>query len=338
MKKLISLIVGIAALTTLTSCSNDNGASSTESKKSSSTSISTSASTDNIYAPFIVNDDSIYPSSFIINENSLIFTNWEDNNKISILNEPFPKSIISSTNVTNFFEYSATSLVNVNNTLYFGDTSNSSNLASLNLTDKTYTKLNNRHVHDITALNNEKIVYLDIPETDSNKRKLYVYDIENKKDSLVTSDNVGRYVINNNFIIYQNLSDGSKLYKISPDGRGKEKLTNYSVESIAIFGSQIFVSNSDDDNNLYKLDPSSLESNRFAIFNIKDLKVFNNQVYGINKSNNLCRLNISIESNELKTELLTSDSINEYYPTEKGIFLQKGLNVNNAYLINVNNK
>ena len=187
-------------------------------------------------------------------------------------------------------------------------------------------------------MNNEKIIYLDIPETDSNKRKLYVYDIENKKDSMITSDNVGRYVINNNFILYQNLSDGSKLYKISADGKDKEKITDYSVDSVAIFGSQIFVSNSDDNNNLYKIDPSSLESNRFAILNIKDLKVFNNQVYGINNSNNLCRLNISIESNEIKTELLTSDSINEYYPTEKGIFVQKGLNVNNAYLININNQ
>lgn len=336
MKKIISLIVGIAALTTLISCSNDNSASSTESKKSNS--ISTSASADNIYTPFIVNDNSIYPSSFIINENSLIFTNWQDNNKISILNEPFPKSIVSSTNVADFFEHSATSLTNINNTLYFGDTSSSSNLASLNLVDKTYTKLNNRHVHDITALNNEKIIYLDIPETDSNKRKLYVYDIENKKDFMITSDNVGRYVINNNFILYQNLSDGSKLYKISADGTGKEKITDYSIDSVAIFGSQIFVSNSDDNNNLYKLDPSSLESKRFALLNIKDLKVFNNQVYGINNSNNLCRLNISIESNEIKTELLTSDSINEYYPTEKGIFVQKGLNVNNAYLININNQ
>ena len=336
MRKIISIVLGIASILTLTSCSTKNTTSSTEPKPNSSASVSTS--TDNIYAPFILNDNTIYPSSFIVNENSIIFTNWEDNNKISIVNEADLKGIISSTNISDFFEYSATSLININNVVYFGDTSKSSNLASINLTDKTYTKLNNRHVHDITALNNEKIVYLDIPETASNKGKLYLYDIESKKDSLLTSDNVGKYAINNNFILYQNLSDGGKLYRISPDGTSKEKVTDYPVESFTVFSSQLIVSNSADDNNLYIIDPSSLASKRFAIFNVRDLKTFNNQVLGINKSNILCKLNLSIESTEIKVESLTSDSINEYYPTEKGIFVQKGLNVNNPYILNIDNK
>ena len=338
MKKIISIALGIVAMLTLTSCSNKNTNSSAESQQKKSTSASTSTSTDNIYAPFILNDNTIYPSSFITNENSIIFTNWEDNNKISIVNDADLKGIISSTNISDFFEYSATSLININNVVYFGDNSKDSNLASINLTDKSYTKLNNRHVHDITALNNEKIVYLDISGTDYNKKTIYIYDIESKKDSLLTSDHIGKYVINNNFILYQNLSDGGKLYRISPDGTNKEKITDYPVDSFAVFSSQLFVSNSADDNNLYIIDPSSLASKRFAIFNVRDLKTFNNQVFGINKSNILCKLNLSIESTEIKVESLTSDSINEYYPTEKGIFVQKGLNVNNPYILNIDNK
>lgn len=334
MKAVILLILGIATLTTLTSCStNDN---STKSNNSKSTSISSTAE-NNSYTPFILNDNTIYPSSFVVNENSVVFTNWEENNRISIINDPFPNGLISSTNIADFHNHTATSLISANNLIYFGDTSNSSNLASINLTDKTYTKLNNRHVHDITTINNKELFYLDIPEKDTNSRKLYRYDIEDKNDTLITSDNIGKYIINNNFILYQNLSDGSKLYKISTTGKDKEKITDYSIDSIAIFSSQIFVSNSDDNNYLYTIDPSSLDSKRFALFNVTDLKSFNNQVYGIDKSNYLCKLTLSTDSNEVKANRITSYSVNEYYPTEKGIFIQKSINVNNPYFITTNN-
>lgn len=337
MKKVTSIILGIITLTVLTGCSTKYN-SSTESQNSISNSISTSTtSNDSVYIPFTLNDTSIYSSSFISNENSIIFTNWEDNNKISILEEPFPTNSISTNNIVDFFDHSATSLTKVNNIIYFGDTSNNSNLSSINLTDRTYTKLNSRHAHDITSLNNQEIIYLDIPESTSSNRKLYSYNIETNSDILLTSDNVGKYIINNNFILYQNLSDGSKLYKISTDGSNREKVTDYSVDSFAVLSSQIIASNSDDNNNLYLIDPSSLNSKRFTVLSVTDLKTFNNELYGINKSNYLCKFALNLESNEIKTTELSSDSINEYHPTDKGIFIQKSINVNNPYLIKNNN-
>lgn len=334
MKKIISLI--LAALTTLTLASCSKKDSTSTEKKSNSTTIS-SASNNNTYTPLVLNDNNIYPSSFIINGTSLIFSNWEDNNKISILNEPYENGYIQIKNVTDFFNYSASTLTLVNNMIYFGDQSNSSNLASINITDKTYTKLNNRHAHEITSLNNEKIFYLDIPESTSNNRKLYVYDINEKKDTLITSDNVGKYIINNNFILYQNLSDGSKLYKIGIDGSGREKITDYSVNSFTAYSAQILAINSDDNNNLYVIDPTTLDSKRFAVLSITDLKAFNNTLYCLNTSNILCKLDLTINSNDIKLTPLSSNSINEYYPTDKGIFVQNGINVNSPYLLTKTN-
>lgn len=333
MKKIISLILATITAVTIVGCSKQDD---TSSKKTSSKSITTSTTSNNVFTPFTLNDNSIYPTAFIINGTSTIFTNWEDNNKISILDEPYAKTAITTSNISDFFNYSASTLTIVNNIIYFGDSSSSSNLASINMTDKTYTKLNNRHVHEITSLNNEKIFYLDIPESSTNTKKLYTYDINEKTDSLVTSDNVGKYVINNNFILYQNLSDGSKLYKVNIDGSNKTKVTDYSVNSFAVYSSQILVSNSDDNNNLYIIDPSTLDSKRFSILSVTDLKSLNNEVYCLNESNLLCKLNITIESSDTTLTPLSSDSINEYYPTEKGIFVQKGININNPYLITVN--
>lgn len=330
MKKILSLLVALFAAITITGCSENN--STPSSKKSNS--ITTSTTSSDIYKPFVLTDNNISPSSFIINGTSLLFCNWEDNNKISIINEPYPINSISSKDVVDFFNYSASTLTLINNTLYFGDDSNSSNLASLNIADKTYTKLNSKHVHEISSLNNQYIFYLDIPNEDSNIRKLYRYDIDEKKDTQLTSDNVGKYIINNDFIIYQNLSDSSRLYKISIDGTAREQLTDYSVNSFTVYSNQLLTVNSDDNNSLYILDPSTLDSKRIGLLNISDLKSFNNKLYCLDSSNKLNALTVTAESSDSNLSTITSDSINEYYLTEKGIFLQKSINVNNPYIIN----
>ncbi|MCR4945076.1 MAG: DUF5050 domain-containing protein [Clostridium sp.] len=341
MKKIISIVIVAITTLSLVSCSDK---STTSSEKEEPTSINMQASSSSVeaFAPLVLNDDNLEPSSFIMNGTSLLFTNWQNNNRISILNEPFPKGTIKENDVADFFNYSATSIASSNNLIYFGDQSSSSNLASINIADKSYTKLNNRHAHDVTVLNNESIFYLDIPDTDTSSRKLYKYDINSKKDLRLTSDNVGKYIVNNNFILYQNLSDNSKLYRVSIDGTGKEKVTDYSVNSFAGYSSQLLTINSDDNNNLYIVDPTTLDSKKYTTLSITDLKVSNGSIYVLDSSNKLCNLEITInpattiDQNEYKLTPLSSDSINEYYPTQSGIFVQKGIDVNNPYFISAN--
>ncbi|ETJ28967.1 hypothetical protein Q604_UNBC16489G0001, partial [human gut metagenome] len=42
-------------------------------------------------------------------------------------------------------------------------------------------------------------------------------------------DSVGQYIVNGDYIIYQNLSDNSKLYSIKSDYSDKHKLTDYTA-------------------------------------------------------------------------------------------------------------
>lgn len=342
MKKVLLIVLAAIATLSFVGCSQKEQASSTPS--GSQPIVASSSPSEKAYTPLVLNDDNIEPSSFVMNDKSLLFTNWEDNNKISILNEPFPKGDITTKNVADFFNYSATSIALSNNFIYFGDQASSSNLASINLADKSYTKLNSKHAYDVTAVNNEAIVYLDLSESNSSYRKLYKYDINSKKDLCLAPDNVGKYIINNNFILYQNLSDNSKLYKVSLDGKEKEKLTDFSVDSFAAYDSQLLAVNTSDNNNLYIIDPTTLDSKKYTTLSMTDLKVFKNSIYLLDSSNKLCKLEIQInpetpiDKNKVKLTTLSSDFINEYYPTDSGIFVQKAINVNNPYFIHLTKK
>lgn len=334
MKKYILLSLLIATALTITSCTNSSSKSDSNSSNEISSSSNSSTSSNNLIEPLVLNDKTTYSSPFAVNGNSLIFSNWDDNNKLSIVNDPIPKDMLSNKSVSDFFNYSGETFVIVNNTIYFGDGNSANNLASINISDKTYTKINNSNAHNITSME-DKIFYLDIPDNYNHQGKLYAYDTKTKSSKVMIPDIVGRYIINNNFILYQNISDGSKLYKIKIDGTGKEKLTDFSVDSFAPYSSQLLISNSDDNNNLYKLDPSTKETKRVAVMKITNLKVFNNNLYFISgeDANCLYKLNVDINKPEATSTKLLADSINDFYPTDKGIFVQKGINVNNPYIV-----
>lgn len=334
-KKFIISLLMISTLT-ITGCSN------AESKKSNNTSNSSTISINNstpsnTFTPFVLTENTTYPSPFILNGNSLIFSNWEENNRISFINDNLPKDMISKTNINDFVNYYGNTLTLVNNFIYFGDGSSSNNLASINLTDKSYKKINSRNVHSITSSDNH-LFYLDIPDDTNHQGKLYSYDIESGVEKLICKNSVGKYLLNGNFIIYQNLSDGGKLYKITTDGEGNEKLTDFSVESFAPYSSELLVINSDDDNSLYSVDSSTYEAKRLALIKAKDLKICNNQLFYINMndSNWLYKLDVNIESSEVNSKPLVHSSVNEYYFAENYLFYQAGINVNNPYIITLN--
>ena len=87
--------------------------------------------------------------------------------------------------------------------------------------------------------------------------KIYKYDTVSSNSMLICPDNVGSFIVNGDFIIYQNLSDNSKLYSIKTDGTSRQKLTDYTANSFIVFDGQLLFFNSSDNNNLYSIDPST---------------------------------------------------------------------------------
>ncbi|MDS0525283.1 DUF5050 domain-containing protein [Clostridium sp. SHJSY1] len=334
MKKYILLSLVFAATISTISCTNTTKDSNSNSQSQISIPNNSGANSNDSIESLVLNDKTASPSSFLVNGTSIVFPNWDENNKLSIVNDPLPKDVLLSKSVSNFFNYPAETFAIVNDTIYFGDGSNNNNLASIKITDKSYTKLNNSNAHKITSYNT-KVFYIDIPDNYTNKGRLYSYDTQSKETKVISPDTVGKYIINNNFIIYQNISDNSKLYKIKDDGTSKEKLTDFSVESFATYSSQLLMSNSDDNNNLYTINSSTKESKKIATMKVTDLKSFNQDLYFISGDDAKClyKLKVDLTKPEATSTKLLSDTINEFYPTEKGIFVQKGINVNNPYIV-----
>ena len=150
---------------------------------------------------------------------------------------------------------------------------------------------------------------------------------------LVCADSVGSFIVSGDFIIYQNLSDNSKLYSIKTDGTNKQKLTDYTANSFVVFDGQLLFFNSSDNNNLYSIDPSTLKCKRLYIMNGFQLKIINKSLYFINgdDSNNLYSLSVDLAKSTATYKSEISEGINEYYLTAAGIFYNPSINVNNIY-------
>lgn len=289
----------------------------------------------NNYTPFTAQDSAIYTNLFNINGTSLVFPNWDDNNNISIVNEPYPSSIINTSNVADFFNYPTYTLAVVNNVVYFSDSDNTNNvdsLSSIDLSTRAYTP--NLVKGKISRMiNSDNILYFI---NSSKGEKLFSFDPSNNVETSICDDSIGNYLVDGDVILYENKSDKSTLYKINIDGTGKEKLTNFSVNSFAPYSGQILAINSQDNNNLYSIDLKDLSVKRLAIMNGEDLKVFNGQLYFINVDNNRHLSTMSVDLTQTSPTVTFNDisdySVNEYYPTSKGIFAQKGVNVDNPYI------
>ena len=165
----------------------------------------------------------------------------------------------------------------------------------------------------------------------NDENKIYKYDTINSKAMLISTDSVESFIVNGDFIIYQNLSDNSKLYSIKTDGTSRQKLTNYTANSFIVFDGQLLFFNSSDNNNLYSIDPSTLNCKRLYIMNGFQLKIINKSLYFINgdDSNNLYSLSVDLKNSTVTCKPEISEAINEYYLTPAGIFYNPSINVNN---------
>lgn len=284
------------------------------------------------YTPFSLKDSAVYSSLFQVNGTTTIFPNWDDNNNLSIIKEPYPKNVINTSSISDFYNYPVNSLVVVNNKAYFSDADNKSTLSSIDLSNRAYTpNLVSGKVSNIIAVSN--VIYF-INADDGNK--LHAFDINNNTDTIICSDNVGNYLVDENTILYENKSDNSTLYAVNIDATQKQKLTNFSVNSFGPYSGVILAINSSDNNNLYSISLTDLSTKRLAIMNGEDMKIINGTIYFINVSNNrhLSKMAVNLTSATPAVNFtdISDYEINEYYPTSKGIFARKGVNVNNGYI------
>lgn len=284
------------------------------------------------YVPFSLKDSATYTSLFQINGTTTVFPNWDDNNNLSIIKEPYPKDIINTSNVSDFYNYPVNSVAVINNIAYFSDADNESKLSSIDLSNRAYVpNLTLGEVSNMIAVKN--IIYFTDP-TDGNK--LHAFNTTNNVDTVISTDDIGNYLVDEDAILYENKSDNSTLYKINIDGSQKQKLSNFSVNSFGPYSGQILAINSSDNNNLYSINLTDLSTKRLAIMDGEDMKVINGVIYFINVSNNrhLSKMTVDLtQATPVKFTDISNYEANEYYPTSKGIFVRKGINVDNGYIL-----
>lgn len=339
-KKTICIILSITLLNIVGCGKADKEATNSKPNTSASTSPITATSTtynaDNSNdSNFKINGESYYFCPFIFNGTDLIFTNPDENNRISIIPDPLPENILESQSVKDFIDYSSNNIGIIGEYLYFANSSDNNSLYSCKLTNKETVKLNNHSVDQMIIVKN--LIYY---KNKADKNKLYIYDTETSKASLVTSDSVGQYIVNGDYIIYQNLSDNSKLYSIKSDYSDKHKLTDYTANSFITYKDEILFFNSSDNNNLYALKPTNLETRRLKIMNGFQLQTINDAIYFINGDdiNNLYSLSIDASTSDITLKPEVSFGINSYHLTPSGIFYSPSLNVNNIYYKTFSNK
>lgn len=326
MKKLYLLPFILVPTLFLASCSTKDQ----EVQPPTSNLISSNSNSTFNFTPFNLLSETLISNPFVFDDSTLIFPNWEDNHKISFIEGDLPAKMISTTAVTDFFDYSTDSLALVGKKLYFSNGSDGHCLSSIDLITQEFKKINSNNAHNIVSSTN---LVLYINKDDSNK--IYIHDTLINQTKTLVSDSVGHFIINGDFVLYQNLSDNSKLYKVNLDGTQREKLTDYSVDSFAPYEGELLVVNSSDNNNLYTLNPINLTSRRLFIMNGTNLKINGDKLYFINQDNNnyLYNLDVNLETNEVTSSIVLSEGINDYYPTPTSIFVQKMSNVNNTYIL-----
>ena len=295
MKKLLVLLFVVPTLL-LTGCSNSTSTSEIPKNPLSYSGPDTSSS---IETPFVLTNTTLTPCPFVPNGNFIIFPNWEDNNKISLIAKPYSKSIITTSDVKDFANYSTDSLAVSNDIVYFADSSKQDQLSSFNLSDKIENSLSTKSASNIIASGNT-IYYIN----KSDNYKLYTYDIVSQTNTVICSSKVGSYLINGDFILYQNLDDNAKIYKCKLDGSENEQITDFSVDSFVIYNNELLAINLTDNNTLYSINPTDLKATRIGLINGENLKCFGDKLYFINLGdfNHLYSLTVNLAKKIAESE------------------------------------
>ena len=285
----------------------------------------------NISTPsLILGSNSISTSPYLYLGNLIFFPDKENNNHLSTIEPLTSSGYIQQSNIKDIFQYPTESIATINNIVYFSNGSDGNSLYSLDYERNEIKKINNNYIFNLTA-NLNTLYYIN--KNDNNK--LYFYSLDNSTSGILINDSFGKFIITGEYILYQNLSDKANLYSVKLDGSNRMKLTDVSIDSFIPYKNEIIYIDSDDNNILYKLNPVTFKVDRLNLVHGENIKTFNDTLFIIDKdkSNSLSALTVDFEKNTASTSVLTSDTINNYYPTSNGIFLEKTLDVTKTYML-----
>lgn len=327
MRKKLSFIL-LLSLALFIGC-NNNKEITTNSKLEPNNKVSTPSTTPPT-PKLIITDNTISYSPYLPVGNVIFFPDKENNNRLSTIRDPDSSGYIKQSDINDIFEYPVESLATINNIIYFSNGSDGNTLYSLDYQRNQSKKLNNNYIFNLTA-NVNTLFYIN----KNDKDKLYSFNVVDSTSSILTNDSLGKFIINGDYILYQNLSDGANLYSVKLDGSNRMKLTDVSVDSFVTYKNEILFINSDDNNTLYRLNPTTLKITRLNIVQGENLKSHDSNLFIVDtsNSNNLSSLTIDFDNNTASTSKLTNDTINDYFPTSKGIFIEKSPNINKSYIL-----
>lgn len=314
----------------LTGCSNQIPESDSSAKNHSlSTSYKENITTNN---KIILSGKTLTNYKYIYLGNLLFFPDPNNNNKLSVSELAKSNTVISQESIIDIFDYSIDYLISNNDIIYFSSISKDRGLFKLDYQKNTITKLNNDSPKGLIYAN-EKLYYID-----SNTQNIYSYDVKSNSKSLLSTSKVGNFIINNNSIFYRNLDDNSKLYCLKIDGSSNIKLTDDSVDSFVTYNNEILFVNSSDNNTLHSFNILNSESKKILNVDASKLKQSDERIYFINNAsaNTICQLTKNKENNDYTFTEIFSDSTNEYFPTDKGIFIETSANINEVKFISIN--
>ena len=114
--------------------------------------------------PFVLSKSTFTKCPFVIKDNSIIFPNTNDENRISYIDSTFNNNIINTSDVKDFINLSTDDLCISNNTIYFSNISKGNRLSSTNFNSKTEEIISEDNVSNLVAVDN--LIYY-INNTDS---------------------------------------------------------------------------------------------------------------------------------------------------------------------------
>lgn len=274
-----------------------------------------------------ISNETFTNNNFLSINNDLFFINSFNDYFLSTVQLDSVNKYLNDSNTKNILDTGLSSIAS-NNELIFFSYLNEPGIFSFNTITKNIKKLNNDKANNLIYYNNN-LYYIY-------NSKLYSYNLTNNKKTLLISDKISNYIINNGIIFYQNLSDSSSLYYLKTGDKTSTKLLNNSVDSFVIYNNTLIFSNNNDNNYIYSLNLSTLETSKILSLSSSNLKESNGVIYFINleSPNNLCQLILSDNLNDFSYSTIYNNYINNYYLIDNYLILD--LPSNEIIINNVN--
>lgn len=320
----------IASLFLLVSCSTKNNEVIEEKKQ---TKLSTSYKENNLVEKKVAFLGKSYSNNkYTYLGNLLFFPNPNNNEVLSVADISDSTYSIQDNSIIDRFNYNTNSITSDVSNIYFSSISNNRGLFKLDYQKKEITNISTDTALEMLYYE-DKLYYIN-----SNDNNIYTYSIKDKSTRLLSDFRASNLLINNNSIFYKNLSDSSKLYCLTTDGITNLKIIDYPVDSFAIHNDELLFSNSKDNNYLYSLNPSNSEIKKLLDISVSNLKENNNTIYFINNEDPkaLYKLTTNNETNKFEATEVFPYFTNDYYPSEKGLFIEAAHSLDNITIIPYN--